>query len=461
MVDGISGFSQVLFCSYPGQGALSLRPGQTFTGIVLEVNSENAVVLLNGINVVAELETKVLPGDKLLLQVLEQGSDGKVLLQKTDFVPGHSFSLADTDLAAVLDYFGIKKSSLSETVVKELLQLKVPVSQRTVELLSSLAQKNRVSQKHIPALAWLWARGLPITKESVTAAAGLMESRFLDHKMEQLFHALHIGIPGETVEILPQSFISQSKTISEVLKQLFLLPGEGPGQWAGKMANAYQKLGLFHEKDLLKVLEEMGKQPQRLFNSKEAGLLDGGNGQTVKALLMDLVRTEGKYGNAGLFNQPASGLVQDITGLQLLHISGQQDGDGVAICMPGWIVTQEKEVQPFLIKLKQYHGSDAACEQNYRCQVLLFIETRAIGGIMCRLVLESGFLTCAFTVRGQEECRFLDSMLPVLKDRLQSMPWKPTIHPCKVSSCDEIETAWYNELFTVQEKSFKGLDARI
>lgn len=453
MVDGVFGFSQ----RYIGNDFLSLRPGQIVPGIVLEVTSDNAVVLLNGINVVAELETPVVPGEKLRLQVVEKMPDGKMLLRKVDSGGQGESPISQKDMESLLNHFGVKNTPMNEEIVRGLLGQKVALTQRNIELLSIFALKHNVSLEEVPALAWLWARGLPITKESITAVLSLSEGRFQDPKMAQLLQTLGQGTSGGIQEgtFVPGNFDS---AVLDSVKNLLLMPQEELSQWAQKIRGTLEALGAGHERDVMRFLEEFegGRGLNEIQDLK--ALLAGNESRTLKAALMGMLQAGNSPENSQL-TRIASGLLKDITGLQLLNLFGQSDGEGTVSYLPGWVMLQDNDIQPFFLKIKQYQG--AFSEQEYRCQVLFFISTKGLGEVMCRLALERDCLTCGFTLRGQEECRLLDSMLPVLKERLECLPWKTVIYPSTVSRGEEIQETWYKEVFLTHEKVYKGLDARV
>ncbi len=467
MVDGISGFPQESSWLSGAKDTLILRPGQILPGTVLEVTPENALVLLNGINVVAELTTTVLPGERLMLQVVGEQPDGKVLLQKV--FPGQEQGespVTPKDLEAILSHLEIKNSKLNEAIVKELLQLKIPVTRSTVELLASFALKNNVSPGEVPALAWLWSRSLPITRESMAAMISLMEGGAQDTKMAELLQSLRKIPAGSTPEIPSGGTAAREAAgnfVREAIEQLLLKPEEPRGQWAQKLVDALEKLGLGHERDTLRLLEQVGKQPEGFRDVKDlAGSLKGEEGRTLKAALMEMLKPGGQLRgeDARAANQLVNGVLKDITGFQLLNIAGRQEGDGITTFIPGWI-TQENDLRPFFLKVKKYYGGSGAPETDYQCQVLFFISTRDMGEVMCRLALENSRLTCGFTVRGEEERRLLDSLLPVLQERMAVLPWKTEIYPSKISGSEEILQTWHEETFAAPENRFRGLDTRI
>ena len=94
---------------------------------------------------------------------------------------------------------------------------------------------------------------------------------------------------------------------------------------------------------------------------------------------MEMLQAGNSSENSQL-NQIASGLLKDITGLQLLNLFGQSEAEGTAFYMPGWVVLQDNDIQPFFLKINKYLGT--VSEQDYQCQILFFISTKGLGEVM-------------------------------------------------------------------------------
>ena len=436
MVDGIFGFSQ----RYIGNDFLSLRPGQIVPGIVLEVTSDNAVVFLNGINVVAELETPVVPGEKLRLQVVEQMPDGKMLLRKVDSGRQGEFPISQKDIESLLNHFGVKNTPMNEEIVKGLLGQKAALTQRNIELLSTFALKHNVSLEEMPALAWLWARGLPITKESISAVFSLMEGRFQDTKMSQLLQTLGQGI---TDEIQERTFVSRNfdSPVLDSVKNLLLMPQEELSQWAQKIRGILEALGAGHERDVVRFLEQFEGGPELKGIQDLKAFWAGNESRTLKAALMEMFQAGNSPENSQL-NRIASGLLK-ILGLQLLNLFGQSDRRvPFPICLGGSCF--RIMIFSLFLKIKQYQG--AFSEQDYRFQVLFFISTKGLGEVMCRLAL--GRLPYLWIYsKGTGRVQAAGQYAASSKRTFGAPAVENSYLPSRVSQGEEIQETWYNEVF--------------
>lgn len=282
---------------------------------------------------VAELTTTVLPGERLMLQVVGEQPDGKMLLQKV--FPGQEQGespVTPKDLEAILSHLEIKNSKLNEAIVKELLQLKIPVTRSTVELLASFALKNNVSPRGstCPGMALV-----PQPSHHQGKYGGNDQPdgrRSQDTKMAELLQSLRKIPAGSTPEIPSGGTAAREAAgnfVREAIEQLLLKPEEPRGQWAQKLVDALEKLGLGHERDTLRLLEQVGKQPEGFRDVKDlAGSLKGEEGRTLKAALMEMLKPGGQLRgeDARAANQLVNGVLKDITGFQLLNIAGRQGG---------------------------------------------------------------------------------------------------------------------------------------
>ena len=84
MAEGINNLPLFLRGNVECAPVLRIKTGQILSGLVLEVHADKAVLLLQGVNVVAELETGIVPGERVVLQVEELTPDRKILLKKMD-----------------------------------------------------------------------------------------------------------------------------------------------------------------------------------------------------------------------------------------------------------------------------------------------------------------------------------------------------------------------------------------
>lgn len=447
MSHGIFGLQNIFLGTIWPRDTMSLYPGQVLSGTVLQASTENAVIFINGLNVVAELETKVLAGEQLMLQVASRRADGKVVLKKfvseTETAASPA-KLTNAELDAVLEFFSQTPGKVSRAVVQSLLDFRLPVSSQNVNTLTGLISRLGFSEPYTtPAVVWLWSNGLPVTREAVRATAWLMGQRPSSMETGALF-ALD-PTPGYPEEIkLPEAL---QKAISNV----FFKPEESPETTAVKLLELAKNLGLEHEKDLLRFISS---PPEKAVTEETNAKAPR---ESLKAGLLRLLQTP--EGNMGSEARTSAGRVlAENTCLQLLNLAGSRHQDGSTLFLQGWLVVGENSAAPFFLKIKDEQTAAGGQEtRNY--QVNLFTKTKSLGEIVCNLVLAGSRLDCRFTVSDRDARDFLERRTNFLAQRLEALPFQFVIHPSRVDAPASIDRLWFDEFFVPGTAGM--LDAKI
>ena len=435
MSQGLFGVQNIFLGTIWPQEPLAFSPGQILSGTVLQASSDNAVIFINGLNVVAELETKVLAGEQLLLQVASRRTDGKVVLKK--FVSETETKTAafpakftNAELDAVLEYFTQTPGKVSRAVVRSLLDFRLPVSAENVGTLTGLVSRLGFSGQYTPAVVWLWSNGLPVTREAVRATAHLMAQRPSSMDNGSLFSV------GSNPEQLEE--IKLPETVQKAVTNVFFKPEESPETIAVKLLGLAKNLGLEHEKDLLRFISTHPK------NNVEEGIVEKGPRESLKAELLRLLQAP--EGDLGPETRVSAGRVlAESTCLQLLNLTGNRSHD-VNLFLQGWLVLSENSSSPFFLKIKDERNAAGGREtRNY--QIHLFMKTDSLGEIVCGLVLDGSQLDCRFTVSDREAKEFLDQRTDFLAQRLEVLPFQFVIHPSRIAAPTFIDRLWFDEFF--------------
>jgi len=449
MTDGIPGFLQIFLGEIGPAKYFILKPGQVLSGRVLEVAGGRAAILLNGLNVVAELETGLAAGERVLLRVEEQRPDGRVLLKKIA-AEGSGGKAEEGEVEALLHYFSLKTGKLNGALVEQMLRAGMPISGSGVRYLSSFLAENNFSPEHIPALLWLWSRGLPVTREAVNAMHSLMQEGHWGSKIRDFIRGLY----GSTVT---ENGGSSLDLLLRAFNSVLFKAGEDGGQLAGKLQNLVKNLGLEHERG---IFELTASNKAGLAHQESTGFKpESGHDPTLKSALLQLMQSP-EAGEMSSQREAVLELLREVTGLQLLNISGRQEANGPSLFLQGWIGIHEQEIAPFFLKIKRYSHRKGE-EESVPFQVLFFITTKYIGEVMCRLAVERGYLTCGFTADEEEHRKLIDRYLTVLESKLEGLPWKVIIYPTKVGSGDEIQKTRQREVFESGFRGINTLDTRV
>ncbi|MEK3659446.1 DNA ligase [Paenibacillus sp. FSL F4-0236] len=169
--------------------SLELKEGQVVRGVVLSVSDsgKEAVVQIQGTPVRAELETPLLPGETLNLQVGSPGEGGLPVLKPVSL--GETALVTPQSMGEALESLGLADSKAGREIVLAMQAGGVPLTKETAALLDAVMSAKPAG---VPASEWLDAavisvkRGLPVTAESVR---GLQQAVF-GPQLHQLLSAL-------------------------------------------------------------------------------------------------------------------------------------------------------------------------------------------------------------------------------------------------------------------------------
>ncbi|MDH6369195.1 hypothetical protein M2444_000973 [Paenibacillus sp. PastF-3] len=180
--------------------SLELKEGQVVRGVVLSVSDsgKEAVVQIQGTPVRAELETPLLPGETMNLQVGSPGEGGLPVLKPVSL--GETALVTPQSMGEALESLGLADSKAGREIVLAMQAGGVPLTKETAALLDAVMSAKPAG---VPASEWLDAavisvkRGLPVTAESVK---GLQQAVF-GPQLHQLLSALEDQITIWTGQI--------------------------------------------------------------------------------------------------------------------------------------------------------------------------------------------------------------------------------------------------------------------
>ena len=448
MAEGINNLPLFLRGNVECAPVLRIKTGQILSGLVLEVHADKAVLLLQGVNVVAELETGIVPGERVVLQVEELTPDRKILLKKMDSA-GSRQNIEQQELEAILQHFGLQYGKLEKAIVAQLLRNKLPFSRQHLHHLTGFAAANNLSPEEAPALVWLWSNNLPLTRETVTAIHNLMENGPDKSSLQAFFDALSGNLETENINY---------RQLLKTIENLLVKGNAAPETIADQLSTLFEKLGLNHEYALL----------QQVATRKKQGLKDAATTlaeeEKVENSLKHLLLKHGQSSEtktAAARGEPVLKMLEEITALQLLNIAGQQESvASTSYFLANWAAFPDEKLLPLFLKIKKHHRHQDD-QENILYQIFFLLNTRHLGQVICRLALKKECLTCGFTVEYKEGKKLMDAYLGFLKQRLEHMPWKIVIYPTRVNSSEDIRRAWREEFFAGGPGRVRILDARV
>ncbi|WP_339287167.1 DNA ligase [Paenibacillus sp. FSL E2-0201] len=201
--------------------SLELKEGQVVRGVVLSVSDsgKEAVVQIQGTPVRAELETPLLPGETMNLQVGPPGEGGLPVLKPVSL--GETALVTPQSMGEALESLGLADSKAGREIVLAMQSGGVPLTKETAAALNAVMNAKPAG---VPTSEWLDAavisvkRGLPVTAESVK---GLQQAVF-GPQLHQLLSALE-----DQITIWAGQIVSEETITAE--------PKAGMGTSTGKL----------------------------------------------------------------------------------------------------------------------------------------------------------------------------------------------------------------------------------
>lgn len=199
--------------------ALTLTSGQIIRGEVLKLFNEEqlALVRIGGVQLQAKLEAPLAAGEKSWFQV--QGSSQPITL-KLISAPQLPLLHGQSDLAQLLQFFGLKVSATAERLIQFFLNENLPMSRQDLRSALDILEQLGVRQTTLEAIKFAVQKGLPLSREIVRSVETLTRSPAL---MKQI-NALEQTLPEQMRAELGawKSRLAQDITVKPRGIQLFL-----------------------------------------------------------------------------------------------------------------------------------------------------------------------------------------------------------------------------------------------
>lgn len=230
-----------------GSRALELRIGQIVRGVLLEMlDSQEALININGVQVRARLEADMPAGRGTLLQV-QPGSNGTTLTLKP--LADHSELPVGGEMKDVLRQFGLPDQKWAMELMRGLKRDGYSIGKQTAEDFSAAAA---LKPTGVDASSWMGAadvafrRGLPLTEATIGSIRQALFGKPLHETLDELRSLLADWSDGKTT------------------------PGAVPDKASGPLREAVQRLqGMLSRGTALLAEVENGKAG--LSNSMETG----------------------------------------------------------------------------------------------------------------------------------------------------------------------------------------------
>ncbi|MCP3771704.1 hypothetical protein NLX71_00005, partial [Paenibacillus sp. MZ04-78.2] len=184
--------------------ALELKVGQVVKGMVLQVGPEkDAVVNIGGVQVRAQLEVPLKPGEVTMLQVQPESPNGQVVLKPLQ----SNVQLSDGSLADIVKTMGLPDSPANRQLVQFLNQTGVTLTKENVQAFAKLQAQmppNMPQEAWLPSAVVAFQKGLPLTPETVSSVRQAVQGPPFHEVLDQLGQLAGRVLEGNAA-LLPQS----------------------------------------------------------------------------------------------------------------------------------------------------------------------------------------------------------------------------------------------------------------
>ncbi|MFB0867485.1 hypothetical protein ACEU3G_35080, partial [Paenibacillus oleatilyticus] len=218
--------------------ALELKVGQVVKGMVLQVGPEQeALVNIGGVQVRAQLEAPLKPGEVTMLQVQPESSGGQVILKPLQ----SNVQISDGSLADIVKTMGLPDSPANRQLVQLLNQAGVTLTKENVQAFANLQAQmppNMPQEAWLPSAVIAFQKGLPLTPETVASVRQAVQGPPFHEVLDQLGQLAGRELEGNA------SLSPQSRELLQNVRQLVqqlrdtasLLIGAKPDGGAGTPA---------------------------------------------------------------------------------------------------------------------------------------------------------------------------------------------------------------------------------
>ncbi|GMX62182.1 hypothetical protein Elgi_19860 [Paenibacillus elgii] len=225
--------------------ALELKVGQVVKGMVLQVGPEQeALVNIGGVQVRAQLEAPLKPGEVTMLQVQPESSGGQVVLKPLQ----SNVQISDRSLADMVKTMGLPDSPANRQLVQLLNQAGVTLTKENVQAFANLQAQmppNMPQEAWLPSAVIAFQKGLPLTPETVASVRQAVQGPPFHEVLDQLGQLAGRELEGNA------SLSPQSRELLQNVRQLVqqlrdtasLLIGAKPDGGAGTPAGAQPGTG--------------------------------------------------------------------------------------------------------------------------------------------------------------------------------------------------------------------------
>jgi hypothetical protein len=217
--------------------AIQLTPGQIISVLLKEVQGNTALLTYQGQELLARLETEVVPGERLKCLV-EGERDGQIILK---LLPENHGELAGQALKDIVNRLGLTNEETNLRLATEMIKQEMPLTPDTARVLSAFTRTYSVPPKEVWIPVFMQSKGIPLTEANFNSMKNVFNGlKFLQEDMNKLLaetQKLMVNTsPGSELRSLASSII-------QAIKNFQFTDTDGNEVIASKLWTVFQQLG--------------------------------------------------------------------------------------------------------------------------------------------------------------------------------------------------------------------------
>lgn len=290
----------------------SFRAGQVFQGKVLKLfPNQTAEVQVGSQKVIAQLEVPLSAGERYWFQV--QQGEGKVHLKVLTEGKGTGNV---GNLEGLLKQFSIPETKTSTALLRFFLSEKLPITKESLSAAANLIQGNAITKNDLEAIKQMISRELPLTKATFDAIRSTINSPSIHRVMTAFSNELNaqdtltsVGMRiKEAVEPYLQS--GKQKLTAQMLQEVVRSWSEGKDPNTSQQAlRTLQQIGLLQNDDEHTILQQAAQKLTGHSEEKSQVQLPGM--EQIAKQVSALVATGRSEDATGMMKNWIVGLIKD------------------------------------------------------------------------------------------------------------------------------------------------------
>ncbi len=398
---------------------INLSPGKVITAFIKEVQGNHCILVSEGKEFSARLETDLPAGQNLKLLV-EGEKNGKTVLK----LLSNNVDDNELPLKNIVTRLGLSENNMNLKLVGEMIKQQMPLTLTSTARLTGFINGLNIPEHEIWIPVFMENNGIKLTQQNYTGVTGLLtDIQFINNDLSKLSAELQSLI--NTTQS-GSGLVETTQKVVNILTQLELNPDQGSDTLAAKLELAVR---LFSETKTSQAAPtahdiNIAKDPKAV----------GELGPMLDKLALNLK----EYNSGG--HKEIIKLIQTVTEkIEFVRNFNIQTEAGRENMMVFYSTVQfEDRYEPLRLAVKYRDGKEKS--NNFSiCKLEIKLNTPGLGRVKCEVQLAHKNLTLQFTATSEPAGKALDAFAGVLAKRLVQMAYIVDYLPSKVETEPEDE----------------------